>query len=80
MSFKKTGVLTLLVTVSFLQAQVGNEADISNPETVAEAWIQAWYTSQEAAMDMVKNNMADDGKQTANRYVGFGFMYDPDAD
>ena len=80
MSFKKTGVLTLLVTVSFLQAQVGNEADISNSETVAEAWIQAWYTSQEASMNMVKNNMAEDGKQTADRYVGFGFMYDPDAD
>ena len=47
---------------------------------LAVDWVTAGFTSQDAALSMVDENMADDGVQVGNRYVGFGFVWDPDGD
>ena len=47
---------------------------------LATAWVKASYTSQDAALSMVDQNMAGDGVQVGSRYVGFGFVWDPEGD
>ena len=47
---------------------------------LATAWVTASYTSQDAALSMVDQNMAGDGVQVGSRYVGFGFVWDPEGD
>jgi len=47
---------------------------------LATAWVTASLTSQDAALSMVKDNMADDGVSVGERYVGFGFIWNPDGD
>ena len=47
---------------------------------LAAAWVTASYTSQDAALSMVDQNMAGDGVQVGSRYVGFGFVWDPEGD
>ena len=47
---------------------------------LATAWVKASYTSQDAALSMVDQNMAGDGVQVGSRYVGFGFVWDPEED
>lgn len=47
---------------------------------LATAWVTASLTSQEAAKSMVENNMAEDGVSVGERYVGFGFIWNPDGD
>ena len=47
---------------------------------LAAAWVTASYTSQDAALSMVDQNMAEDGVSVGSRYVGFGFVWDPDGD
>ena len=47
---------------------------------LAAAWVTASYTSQDAALSMVDQNMAGDGVSVGSRYVGFGFVWDPEGD
>ena len=47
---------------------------------LATAWIIASYTSKDSALSMVEENMADDGVSVGDRYVGFGFVWDPEGD
>ena len=47
---------------------------------LATAWVTASYTSQDAALSMVDQNMAGDGVSVGSRYVGFGFVWDPEGD
>ena len=47
---------------------------------LAVAWVTSSYTSQDAALSMVDQNMAEDGVSVGNRYVGFGFVWDPEGD
>tara|TARA_B100000963_G_scaffold93995_1_gene80932 strand:- start:214 stop:942 length:729 start_codon:yes stop_codon:yes gene_type:complete len=47
---------------------------------LAVDWVTAGYTSQNAALSMVDANMADDGVSVGDRYVGFGFVWDPEGD
>ena len=59
----------------------GHKADehgISNKnETIASDWVTAGYTGKEVSINMVEQNMADDGVSVQGRYVGFGFNWDP---
>ena len=47
---------------------------------LATAWITASYTSKDSALSMVQENMSDDGVSVGDRYVGFGFVWDPEGD
>ena len=46
-------------------------------EAVASNWVTAGYTGKDASIEMVEQNMADDGISVQGRYVGFGFNWDP---
>ena len=47
---------------------------------LANSWVTAGYTGKSEAIEMVKNNMAEDGVSVGDRYVGFGFIWNPDGD
>ena len=54
-----------------------NQAPAPNPNIdLAKAWVTAGATSRSAAMEMIEQNMADDGLLYRDRYVGFGFQWD----
>ena len=46
-------------------------------ETIASDWVTAGYTGKDVSINMVEQNMADDGISVQGRYVGFGFNWDP---
>ncbi len=47
-------------------------------EDLAMAWVEAGYTGKAEAIAMVTNNMAEDGEVLGDRYVGMGFIWNPD--
>ena len=49
-------------------------------EALAKAWVTALDTGKSEAIAMVKQNMAEDGVAKTGRYVGFGFILDPQND
>jgi len=71
-------VLTALILISACSTESTNKHQDSMD--LATAWVTASLSSQESALSMVKNNMADDGVSVGERYVGFGFIWNPDGD
>ena len=45
---------------------------------LATAWVTAANTGKAEAIEMVEKNMAEDGVVAGDRYVGMGFIWDPD--
>ena len=45
---------------------------------LATAWVTAGYTGKAAAIEMVEKNMSEDGMSVGDRYVGMGFIWDPE--
>ena len=50
------------------------------PLKIAKNWVEATYTSKDKTMKMVTKHMADDGFNYPGRFVGFGFVFDPQKD
>lgn len=48
-------------------------------ESIANDWVTASYTGKNESIEIVKNNMAEDGVLVQSRYVGFGFTFNPEA-
>ena len=69
--------LSLLLVIS---ACTNNENKHEAAIDLAVAWVEASYTSQDAALSMVNENMADEGVSLSDRYVGFGFVWNPEGD
>jgi hypothetical protein len=46
-------------------------------EATSNDWVTAFYTGKAESIEMVENNMAEDGQSVQGRYVGFGFTWDP---
>jgi hypothetical protein len=66
-----------LASLMMLSLSACNQAPAPNPNIdLAKAWVTAASTSRTAAMDMISENMADDGLVFRDRYVGFGIMLD----
>lgn len=54
-----------------------NQQSALNPNVeLAKAWVTAASSSRTAAMEMIEQNMAEDGLLYRDRYVGFGFQWD----
>ena len=53
--------------------------DSANKAT-ARAWLEAGYKGRDEFIAVVKETRSDDGVFVAQRYVGLGFMMDPDND
>ena len=71
-------VLSVLFLISACSSETTNKHQDSMD--LATAWVTAYLTSQEDTLSMVKNNMADDGVSVGERYVGFGFIWNPDGE
>lgn len=69
--------LSLLLVISAC-TNSGNKHEAAMD--LAVAWVEASYTSQDAALSMVNENMADEGVSLSDRYVGFGFVWNPEGD
>jgi hypothetical protein len=54
-----------------------NNAYKSNMD-LATAWVTAGYTGKAEATEMVEKNMSEDGMSVGGRYVGMGFIWDPE--
>jgi hypothetical protein len=54
-----------------------NNAYKSNMD-LATAWVTAGYTGKAEATEMVEKNMSEDGMTLGDRYVGMGFIWDPE--
>ena len=66
-----------LASLLMLSLSACNQAPAPNPNIdLAKAWVTAASTSRTAAMDMISDNMAEDGLVFRDRYVGFGIMLD----
>ena len=70
----------ILGTIVFLSGSLFSMHHENTAESVAEAWIKAGHTGKQEAIDFVIKHMATDGVNVPGRYVGFGFMYNPNAE
>ena len=77
MKFLQTLILGNLMILSLGLSAMHHE---SSPESTAEAWIKAIHTGKQETIDFVTKHMAEDGRNVPGRYVGFGFMYNPNAE
>lgn len=68
------GLIAFLM-VAGLAACNQQSAPNANVE-LAKAWVTAGSSSRTAAMEMIEQNMAEDGLMYRDRYVGFGFQWD----
>ena len=74
----------LALSVFFIYACGGDmNVDTKSNKTnmdLATSWVTAGYTGKSESIEMVTNNMADDGVSVGDRYVGFGFIWNPEGD
>ena len=70
----------ILGTLVFISGSLFSMHHENTAESVAEAWIKAGHTGKQEAIDFVIKHMATDGVNVPGRYVGFGFMYNPNAE
>ena len=73
-----TFVLSMMLIVSACSMDTSNKHQ--DAMDLATAWVTAYLTSKDSALSMIDNNMASDGVSVGERYVGFGFVWNPDGD
>ena len=74
---------TIFVCFSFIILTACNMETNSNNVyqdnmDLAAAWVTAGYTGKAEATEMVEKNMSEDGMSVGDRYVGMGFIWDPE--
>ena len=74
---------TIFVCFSFIILTACNMETNSNNVyqdnmDLATAWVTAGYTGKAEATEMVEKNMSEDGMSVGDRYVGMGFIWDPE--
>ena len=75
----KTKIIkNLLVALTFIFISCTSTPDSSNIASLAKSWVASSYESKDAALNMVTENMSDDGYNIGSRYIGFGFNYNSD--
>ena len=76
----KTNIIKpFLIVLIFIFASCTTNPDSTNIASLAESWVISSYESKDAALNMVKENMSDDGYNIGSRYIGFGFNFNADA-
>ena len=75
----KSKLIFSLMALIFVMgcSNTSSETNKAN-EDLAMAWVKAGYTGKAEAIAMVTNNMAEDGEVLGDRYVGMGFIWNPD--
>ena len=73
-----TGVFLMMPSFSFSAAhEKDDHGHYHGIEATSNDWVTAFYTGKAESIEMVENNMAEDGQSVQGRYVGFGFTWDP---
>jgi len=73
-----TGIFLIIPSFSFSAAhEEDDHGHYHGIEATSNDWVAAIYTGKAESIEMVKNNMAEDGQSVQGRYVGFGFTWDP---
>jgi hypothetical protein len=73
-----TGVFLMIPSFSFSAAhEKDDHGHYHGIEATSNDWVTAFYTGKAESIEMVENNMAEDGQSVQGRYVGFGFTWDP---
>jgi hypothetical protein len=74
---------TIFVCFSFIilaacNMETNSNNAYKNNMDLATAWVTAGYTGKAEATEMVEKNMSEDGMTVGDRYVGMGFIWDPE--
>jgi hypothetical protein len=66
--------------IALAACNMGNNSvsDHQDRMDLATAWVTAANTGKAEAIEMVEKNMAEDGVVAGDRYVGMGFIWNPD--
>jgi len=66
--------------ISLAACNVNNDSVNNHQDRMdlAEAWLMAANSSKAETIEMVEKNMAEDGVIAGDRYVGMGFIWNPD--
>ena len=68
-----------MVVLTFIFVSCTTNPDSTNIALLAESWVASSYESKDAALNMVTENMSDEGYNIGARYIGFGFNFNADA-
>ena len=71
---------SILVLMSSLAVAAHHEAAENPNEAVAVNWLKAQATGKQETIAYVKANFAEDGQVFGDRYVGFGFIWNPNVE
>jgi hypothetical protein len=76
----KTKIINpFIVALTLIFASCTSTSDSSEIATLAESWVLSTYESKDAALNMVTENMSEQGYNIGARYIGFGFNFNADA-
>jgi len=67
-----------LIALAACNMENNSVSDHQDRIDLATAWVTAANTGKAEAMEMVEKNMAKDGVVAGDRYVGMGFIWNPD--
>ena len=67
-----------LITLAACNMENSSGSHHQDRMDLATAWVTAANTGKAEAIEMVEKNMAEDGVLAGDRYVGMGFIWNPD--
>ena len=67
-----------LIALAACNMENNSVSDHQERMDLATAWVTAANTGKAEAIEMVEKNMAEDGVVAGDRYVGMGFIWNPD--
>ena len=67
-----------LIALAACNMENKSSSDHQSRMDLATAWVTAANTGKAEAIEMVEKNMAEDGVVAGDRYVGMGFIWNPD--
>ena len=67
-----------LIALAACNMENNSVSDHQERMDLATAWVTAASTGKTEAIEMVEKNMAEDGVVAGDRYVGMGFIWNPD--
>ncbi|MDA9958101.1 PDZ domain-containing protein [Gammaproteobacteria bacterium] len=67
-----------LITLAACNMENSSGNNYQDRMDLATAWVTAANTGKAEAIEMVEKNMAEDGVVAGDRYVGMGFIWNPD--
>ena len=67
-----------LIALSACDMNNNSENSYQDRMDIAAEWVTAGYTGKAEAIEMIETNMSEDGIVVGDRYVGMGFIWNPD--